>query len=135
MRDRVPLGLEQRPGRSHGVQPSELAVPRLHHAQHQFEQAAAREDEATRSFKPEMLPFDHPLWVVYSSGTTGLPKPIAERFQAEVKKALEDPEITAKLEEVGILPIGGTPDEMTRMLRTTTDDMTKLARQIGIEPN
>ena len=24
----------------------------------------------------ELLPFDHPLWVVYSSGTTGLPKPI-----------------------------------------------------------
>ncbi len=26
--------------------------------------------------KPEWLPFDHPLWVVYSSGTTGLPKAI-----------------------------------------------------------
>src|SRR5262249_32924934 len=28
------------------------------------------------SFEPAWLPFDHPLWVVYSSGTTGLPKPI-----------------------------------------------------------
>ncbi len=26
--------------------------------------------------QPEWLPFDHPLWIVYSSGTTGLPKPI-----------------------------------------------------------
>ncbi len=26
--------------------------------------------------QPEPLPFDHPLWIVYSSGTTGLPKPI-----------------------------------------------------------
>jgi acetoacetyl-CoA synthetase len=25
---------------------------------------------------PEMLPFDHPLWIVYSSGTTGTPKAI-----------------------------------------------------------
>ncbi|MDE2564250.1 MAG: acetoacetate--CoA ligase [Burkholderiales bacterium] len=25
---------------------------------------------------PAWLPFDHPLWIVYSSGTTGLPKPI-----------------------------------------------------------
>ena len=24
----------------------------------------------------ELLPFDHPLWILYSSGTTGLPKPI-----------------------------------------------------------
>ncbi len=27
-------------------------------------------------FEPEWLPFDHPLWIVYSSGTSGLPKPI-----------------------------------------------------------
>jgi acetoacetyl-CoA synthetase len=27
-------------------------------------------------FKFESTPFEHPLWVVYSSGTTGLPKPI-----------------------------------------------------------
>jgi acetoacetyl-CoA synthetase len=27
-------------------------------------------------FGPEWLPFDHPLWIVYSSGTTGLPKAI-----------------------------------------------------------
>lgn len=26
--------------------------------------------------RTESLPFDHPLWIVYSSGTTGLPKPI-----------------------------------------------------------
>ena len=26
--------------------------------------------------KIEMVPFDHPLWIVYSSGTTGNPKPI-----------------------------------------------------------
>jgi acetoacetyl-CoA synthetase len=28
------------------------------------------------AFEPVWLPFDHPLWIVYSSGTTGLPKPI-----------------------------------------------------------
>ena len=27
-------------------------------------------------WQAEWLPFDHPLWIVYSSGTTGLPKPI-----------------------------------------------------------
>ena len=27
-------------------------------------------------FEPLWLPFDHPLWIVYSSGTTGLPKAI-----------------------------------------------------------
>ncbi len=36
----------------------------------------ARNDAATAAFEPLWLPFDHPLWIVYSSGTTGLPKPI-----------------------------------------------------------
>jgi len=41
-----------------------------------FDDAVARNDAATAAFEPEWLPFDHPLWIVYSSGTTGLPKPI-----------------------------------------------------------
>jgi acetoacetyl-CoA synthetase len=36
----------------------------------------ARNDSQTDAFEPDWLPFDHPLWIVYSSGTTGLPKPI-----------------------------------------------------------
>ncbi len=31
---------------------------------------------APAELRSEIVPFDHPLWVVYSSGTTGLPKPI-----------------------------------------------------------
>ena len=38
-------------------------------------QNEAKNDELAR-FEPVWLPFDHPLWIVYSSGTTGLPKPI-----------------------------------------------------------
>jgi acetoacetyl-CoA synthetase len=39
-----------------------------------FEEIASRDDEQTRSFEPLWLPFDHPLWILYSSGTTGKPK-------------------------------------------------------------
>ncbi len=39
-------------------------------------QATASDDDAVTNFEPLWLPFDHPLWIVYSSGTTGLPKPI-----------------------------------------------------------
>jgi len=31
---------------------------------------------AARDFRFEQLPFDHPLWILFSSGTTGLPKAI-----------------------------------------------------------
>ena len=41
-----------------------------------FTRATGRNDAETAAFAPQWLPFDHPLWIVYSSGTTGLPKPI-----------------------------------------------------------
>ena len=41
-----------------------------------FHWASSRNDAQTLAFAPVPLPFDHPLWIVYSSGTTGLPKPI-----------------------------------------------------------
>jgi acetoacetyl-CoA synthetase len=41
-----------------------------------WDQLLARSDGAELSF--EQVPFDHPLWVLYSSGTTGLPKAIVQ---------------------------------------------------------
>lgn len=41
-----------------------------------FESALSRDDPEVAAFEPEWLPFDHPLWILYSSGTTGLPKAI-----------------------------------------------------------
>ena len=41
-----------------------------------FSEVIARNDAETAAFEPLWLAFDHPLWIVYSSGTTGLPKPI-----------------------------------------------------------
>lgn len=38
--------------------------------------ATGQNDHETDAFEPLWLSFDHPLWIVYSSGTTGLPKPI-----------------------------------------------------------
>lgn len=49
----------------------------------------ARDDAATAAFEPLWLPFDHPLWIVYSSGTTGLPKPIVHGHGGMVLVALQ----------------------------------------------
>ena len=41
-----------------------------------FDTLTQKQGTEVDRFEPEWLPFDHPLWIVYSSGTTGLPKPI-----------------------------------------------------------
>ncbi|WP_332777570.1 acetoacetate--CoA ligase [Polaromonas sp.] len=53
-----------------------------------FTGATARNDQETAAFEPRWLPFDHPLWIVYSSGTTGLPKPIVHGHGGTVLVAL-----------------------------------------------
>ena len=53
-----------------------------------FTRATARNDAQTGAFAPMWLPFDHPLWIVYSSGTTGLPKPIVHGHGGTVIVAL-----------------------------------------------
>jgi acetoacetyl-CoA synthetase len=58
----------------HFILHSSDAAPKA--ADAQLSDVLAYTGAAIDAFEPEWLPFDHPLWIVYSSGTTGLPKPI-----------------------------------------------------------
>jgi tripartite-type tricarboxylate transporter receptor subunit TctC len=75
-----------------------------------------------------------PSWFGFM-GPAGLPAAIVARLQAEISKTLADPEVSGKLQEVGIVPIGNSTAEFAASLRRQTDELAALARQIGIEPN
>ncbi|MEN9842232.1 MAG: hypothetical protein RLZZ612_61 [Pseudomonadota bacterium] len=63
-------------------------IPEIRASTALFTSAIAQKDTQTDAFQPLWLPFDHPLWIVYSSGTTGLPKPIVHGHGGTVIVAL-----------------------------------------------
>jgi tripartite-type tricarboxylate transporter receptor subunit TctC len=67
-------------------------------------------------------------------GPLGMPKPIAERFAAETRKALEDPQIAARIEAYGAFTVGNTPDELAAYMKRENEFMGKLIRSLGIVP-
>ncbi|MYN14198.1 acetoacetate--CoA ligase [Pusillimonas sp. TS35] len=43
-----------------------------------FNDIVSRRNAETQAFTPQPVDFSHPLWIVYSSGTTGLPKALVQ---------------------------------------------------------
>ena len=75
-----------------------------------------------------------PSWFGFM-GPAGLPAPIVVALQAEMRKALQDPEIAGSSRRSASCRSASTAAEMASMMRKHTDELTRLAKQAGIEPN
>jgi acetoacetyl-CoA synthetase len=51
-------------------------VPKMRRAVKSWHELMQHPPVAAADFRYHEVPFDHPLWILFSSGTTGLPKPI-----------------------------------------------------------
>ena len=61
----------------------------------------------------------------------GTPKPIVDRLSAEIKKALEDPDVSSKLAPQVLDPMYKTPEEFTRHLKAEYDRMREVVKLSG----
>lgn len=64
----------------------------------------------------------------------GTPRPIIDRLQQETRKAITAPALKEKLFELGIEPVGGTPEAFAAHIRAERDKWIPLFRTIGIQP-
>jgi tripartite-type tricarboxylate transporter receptor subunit TctC len=69
------------------------------------------------------------------AGPAKLPKPIVDRLNAEVRKALAVPEVKQKLEAMGGDPRATTPDEMKALVQRQYDTWKKLATEANLSIN
>ena len=60
------------------------------------------------------------------------PRPVIDRLNASVVKALADPAVRSGLSSQGAEPVGNTPEEYDRYNRTEIERWTKVARAAGV---
>jgi tripartite-type tricarboxylate transporter receptor subunit TctC len=65
--------------------------------------------------------------------TAGTPAAIVARLNAEVSRAIRDPDTIAKLAAQGVSPAGGTPTEFQALIETEIRNWTEVARAANIK--
>jgi tripartite-type tricarboxylate transporter receptor subunit TctC len=64
----------------------------------------------------------------------GTPPAIVQRLNAEMKKAVADGHVAERLAGAGLLPIGGSPEEMAASVKADLPRFQALVKSIGIKP-
>jgi len=64
--------------------------------------------------------------------TAGTPKDVIERINAEINRALRDPDLIAKFAQQGLSPAGGTPADFQRTITTDLKKWTETAHAANI---
>jgi tripartite-type tricarboxylate transporter receptor subunit TctC len=83
----------------------------------------------------EVLPgYDMPVAFYGVFGPAGLPQPVVLRVNQELSRALEAPEIRAKVKELSMSALYTTPEQFTAMLRSASETYAKIVKTAGLKP-
>ena len=67
-------------------------------------------------------------------GPAGLPDPILKRLNAEIVKAVQSPDVRARLEAAGMPVVGTSAEEFARMVKDDIETFRKIVSTAGIKP-
>ena len=63
------------------------------------------------------------------------PKEIVARLNSELNKAMAEPGVRKKLEDMGTVVVGGTPEQFEAFIRAETDKWAEVIRKADIKPD
>jgi tripartite-type tricarboxylate transporter receptor subunit TctC len=67
-------------------------------------------------------------------GPAGLPPALVNRLNSEINKALAAPDMKEKLLAAGIQPVGNSPDQFAKFIKSETVRFAKVIKDAGIQP-
>jgi tripartite-type tricarboxylate transporter receptor subunit TctC len=68
-------------------------------------------------------------------GPAAMPRPIVERLNAEVRKALQDADVRQRIENIGMEPTGTvSAEQMANNIKSEVDTIRKIVTTAGIQP-
>jgi tripartite-type tricarboxylate transporter receptor subunit TctC len=80
---------------------------------------------------PQFQTFD--VWWAFFA-PVGTPAAVCERLADESRAALRFPDVLARLDQLGLTPVGGTPGELDAELKRDLATVGRLVRAIGLKP-
>ncbi len=72
-------------------------------------------------------------WVMFLA-PAGTPPEIVQRLSAETAKAMQSPELRAKLEPIGVEPVGNTPEQAGKFLADEVARWAGVIKAAGVKP-
>jgi tripartite-type tricarboxylate transporter receptor subunit TctC len=67
-------------------------------------------------------------------GPAGMPRPVVQRLNAEIVKALANPEVQSRLSQIGFVPVGNSPEDHAAQIRRDMAVMAKGIKAAQIKP-
>ena len=62
-----------------------------------------------------------------------MPKPIVDRLNAEINTIIKDPEFVQRIAAEGLLPAGGPPEKLLKLLQNEMADWAKVVKATGLK--
>jgi tripartite-type tricarboxylate transporter receptor subunit TctC len=74
--------------------------------------------------------FESGVWFAIFA-PAGTPRPIIDRINADLNQMLRDPATSAQLTKAGLIPMGGSPEQLAQMLRDEVQSWAKVIKASG----
>jgi tripartite-type tricarboxylate transporter receptor subunit TctC len=81
----------------------------------------------------ETLPGFSAMSVIGIVAPAGVPKPLLQRIGGEVAKAVQSAELKERMAQLGMEPVGSTPDAYAALIQSEIDKWSKVVKTAGIK--